>query len=880
MLQIQEIRKQYTTGDLTQTALDGVSLAFRDSEFVAILGPSGSGKTTLLNIIGGLDRYDSGDLIIRGISTRKYKDRDWDSYRNHTIGFVFQSYNLIPHQSVLANVELAMTISGVSRKERRERARKALESVGLGDQCHKKPSQMSGGQMQRVAIARALVNNPDILLADEPTGALDTETSKQVMELLKEVAKDRLVVMVTHNPELAEEYANRTIRLRDGSIVSDSNPFTPESAPEAPVHKSMGRTSMSFLTALSLSLNNLRTKKARTLLTSFAGSIGIVGIALILALSSGINGYITKVQEDTLSSYPLSFTKETVNMSSMIMSMMETELENANHPKDKVYSSNIMTDILNTLTTEMQTNDLGAFKEFLEDPNNGIQDAISALQYSYALDLQIYSPDTSKGAVQLNPDDSLMQMMGMGSTNQSGGFGSSMMMGGGLNTYCEMMDNRPLLESQYDVVAGRWPDKDAWNEVVVVVSQINEISDLTLYSMGLLDREKFEANIKQMMMGNTVENPQVSFTYEQILGTTFKLVLAADYYKLDAASNTWKDMREDEAYMKALVDNAADLKVVGIIRPNPEAAAYSISGTVAYTSALTKHVIEQTALKPAAQAQVQDSKTDIFTGKPFDLEGYQQSITMEDVKAYISTLSPQEQAGFAAMTAQMTEDQILEMFRKQMMQGADKNSTYDGNLQKLGFCELEQPNVINLYCHDFAAKDRIEQAIKEYNDRVTAEGKEELAIQYTDFVGLMMSSVTNIIDMISYVLVGFVSISLVVSSIMIGIITYISVLERTKEIGILRAIGASKKNISSIFNAETLIVGFAAGITGIGLTVLLCIPVNAIIAHLSDVSNIAALPPVSGVILVCISMALTLIAGLIPSRFAAKKDPVLALRSE
>jgi putative ABC transport system permease protein len=410
MLQIQEIRKQYTTGDLTQTALDGVSLAFRDSEFVAILGPSGSGKTTLLNIIGGLDRYDSGDLIIRGISTRKYKDRDWDSYRNHTIGFVFQSYNLIPHQSVLANVELAMTISGVSRKERRERARKALESVGLGDQCHKKPSQMSGGQMQRVAIARALVNNPDILLADEPTGALDTETSKQVMELLKEVAKDRLVVMVTHNPELAEEYANRTIRLRDGSIVSDSNPFTPETAPEAPVHKSMGRTSMSFLTALSLSLNNLRTKKARTLLTSFAGSIGIVGIALILALSSGINGYITKVQEDTLSSYPLSFTKETVNMSSMIMSMMETELKNANHPKDKVYSSNIMTDILNTLTTEMQTNDLGAFKEFLEDPNNGIQDAISALQYSYALDLQIYSPDTSKGAVQLNPDDGLMQM--------------------------------------------------------------------------------------------------------------------------------------------------------------------------------------------------------------------------------------------------------------------------------------------------------------------------------------------------------------------------------------------------------------------------------------------------------------------------------------
>ena len=880
MLQIQEIRKQYTTGDLTQTALDGVSMAFRDNEFVAILGPSGSGKTTLLNIIGGLDRYDSGDLIINGISTRKYKDRDWDSYRNHTIGFVFQSYNLIPHQSVLANVELAMTISGVSRKERRERARKALESVGLGDQCHKKPGQMSGGQMQRVAIARALVNNPDILLADEPTGALDTETSKQVMELLKEVAKDRLVVMVTHNPELAEEYATRTIRLRDGSIVSDTDPYVPETAPEAPVHKNMGRTSMSFLTALSLSLNNLRTKKARTLLTSFAGSIGIVGIALILALSSGINGYITKVQEDTLSSYPLSFTKETVDMSSMIMSMMETELSNANHPKDKVYSSNVMTDIMNTLTTEMQTNDLGAFKAFLEDKHNGLQDAISALQYTYDLDLQIYSSDTSKGAVQLNPDDSLMQMMGMGSTNQSGGFGSSMMMGGGLNTYCEMMDNRPLLESQYDVVAGRWPDAGAWNEVVVVVSSINEISDLTLYSMGLLDREQFEENIKKMMQGITVENPQVSFTYEEILGTTFKLVLAADYYNLDTKTDTWVDMREDENYMKALVDNADELKVVGIIRPNPEAAAYSISGTVAYTADLTRYVIQQTALKPAAQAQQASKDTDIFTGKPFDLDGYAQSITMDDVRAYIATLSPQEQAGFAAITAQMTEDQILEMFRKQMTQGADKTSTYEGNLQKLGVCDLSQPSVINLYCHDFAAKDLVEQAIKEYNDRVTAEGKEELVIQYTDLVGLMMSSVTDIIDMISYVLVGFVSISLVVSSIMIGIITYISVLERTKEIGILRAIGASKKNISSIFNAETLIVGFAAGITGIGLTVLLCIPVNAIIAHLSEVSNIAALPPVSGVILVCISMVLTLIAGLIPSRLAAKKDPVLALRSE
>ena len=880
MLQIKEIRKQYTTGDLTQTALDGVSLSFRDSEFVAVLGPSGSGKTTLLNIIGGLDRYDSGDLIIRGISTRKYKDRDWDSYRNHTIGFVFQSYNLIPHQSVLANVELAMTISGISRRERRERARAALEAVGLGDQCHKKPSQMSGGQMQRVAIARALVNNPDILLADEPTGALDTETSRQVMELLKEVAKDRLVIMVTHNPELAEQYATRTIRLRDGSIVSDSDPFVPEEAPAAPVHRSMGRTSMGFFTALSLSLNNLRTKKARTLLTSFAGSIGIVGIALILALSSGINGYIAKVQEDTLSSYPLSFTKETVNMSSMIASMMEKELSNADHPKDKIYSNNVMTDILNTLTTEMQSNDLGAFKSFLEDENNGIQNAISALQYTYDLDLQIYSSDTSKGAVQLNPDDSLMQMMGMSTSQQDTGMGSSMMMSGGLDTYTEMIDNRQLLESQYDVIAGRWPDKDAWNEVVVVVSQINEISDLTLYSMGLLDREQFEENIRQMMMGNTVENPQVSFSYEEVLGTSFRLVLAADYYNYDPDTGLWVDMREFDDYMTALVDHADTLKVVGIIRPNPEASAYSISGTVAYTSALTEYVIEQTAQKAAAQAQLAAPDTDIFTGKPFDLAGYEQSITMEDVSAYVATLTPQEQAGFAAMTAQMTEDQVLEMFRKQMTQGADKTSTYEGNLQKLGVCDLEQPSTINLYCQDFEAKEQVEAAIAAYNDKVTQEGREELVIQYTDFVGLMMTSVTSIIDMISYVLVGFVSISLVVSSIMIGIITYISVLERTKEIGILRAIGASKKNISSIFNAETLIVGFAAGATGILLTLLLCIPVNAIIYHLSGVSGIASLPPVSGVILVCISMLLTLVAGLIPSRLAAKKDPVLALRSE
>ncbi len=877
MLQIQEIRKQYTTGDLTQTALDGVSVAFRDSEFVAILGPSGSGKTTLLNIIGGLDRYDSGDLIIRGISTRKYKDRDWDSYRNHTIGFVFQSYNLIPHQSVLSNVELAMTISGVSRKERRERARKALEAVGLGDQCHKKPSQMSGGQMQRVAIARALVNNPDILLADEPTGALDTETSKQVMELLKEVAKDRLVVMVTHNPELAEEYATRTIRLRDGSIVSDSDPFVPEQAAEAPVHKNMGRTSMSFLTALSLSLNNLRTKKARTLLTSFAGSIGIVGIALILALSSGINGYIVKVQEDTLSSYPLSFNKETVDMTSMMLSMMENRLESMDHDRDKIYSSNIMIDMLNTLTSEIKSNDLGAFKAFLEDPNNGLQDDISSLKFAYDLDLQLYSSDTSKGPVQLNPDDSLLQMMGMGGGEDSG---SGSLMSGGLDTYCELMNNRPLLESQYDVLAGRWPNAGAWNEVVVVVSQNNEISDLTLYSMGLLDREQFQENMRKLMMGQPVENTQLSYTYEDILNTTFNLVFAADYYQYNGTTKCWEDMRENEAYMKDLVDNAQQLKVVGILRPNPDAVAYSISGTVAYTSDLTRYVIEQTATKAAALAQKSAPDTDIFTGKPFDLSGYEQSITMDDVRAYIATLSPQEQAGFAAMTAQMTEEQILEMFRKQMTQGADKNSTYEGNLRKLGVCDLEEPSAIHLYCQDFAAKDRIEDAIQAYNDRVTQEGKEELVIQYTDLVGLMMSSVTSIIDIISYVLVGFVSISLVVSSIMIGIITYISVLERTKEIGILRAIGASKKNISSIFNAETLIVGFAAGVTGILLTLLLCIPVNAIIEHLSDVSNIAELPPVSGVILVCISMVLTLVAGLLPSRMAAKKDPVLALRSE
>lgn len=877
MLQIKNIYKKYTTGDLVHSALDGVSLNLRDNEFVAILGPSGSGKTTLLNIIGGLDRYDSGDLIINGISTQKYKDGDWNSYRNHTIGFVFQSYNLIPHQSVLSNVELALTISGISKSDRRKRAVEALEKVGLGNQLHKKPNQMSGGQMQRVAIARALVNNPDILLADEPTGALDSETSVQVMELLKEVAKDRLVIMVTHNPELADQYATRIVKLRDGNITDDSNPYQVDRKQTVPPqHKNMGKTSMSFLTALSLSLNNLKTKKARTILTSFAGSIGIIGIALILALSSGINTYIGNVQKDTLSTYPVSIESNSTDMTSMMSEFMFKNTEDGvDHDLDKVYSNNITTRMFSTLSKETKANDLGAFKKYIESDESSILDYVSSIQYGYDLDLQIYSSDTSDGVLQLNPNE-LLNSNGMG--NMSGFGGSSMMR---INVFEEMLGNRKLLESQYDVLSGRLPDEDVYNEVVLVVDENNEISDISLYSIGLMNQEEYKEIMKAVMSGGDVkESEQASFTYDEILGTTFKLALNTDYYKYDKEAGVWEDMRKDENYMTNLIDNALELKVVGILRPNPKVSATSINGSVGYTSALTEYVVNGNNDSEIAKAQLANPNTNVFTNMPFDMDDYANNLTMDDVNKYVATLSPEEQQQVQVMFSTMSEEEVLKTFGEEMQANAEVESSYENNISTLGIVDMDQPSVINLYPIDFESKDEITSIIEDYNNVQTTAGHEEMTIGYTDMVGLMMSSVTTIINMISYVLIGFVAISLVVSSIMIGIITYISVIERTKEIGILRSIGASKRNISSIFNAETMIVGFASGALGIVITLLLLIPTNAIIASVSGVSGIASLPWQYAIILVVISMVLTLIAGLIPSGKAAEKDPVTALRSE
>lgn len=880
MLEIKNISKRYVTGELVQTALDDVTLNLRDNEFVAILGPSGSGKTTLLNIIGGLDRYDSGNIIINGISTEQYKERDWDAYRNHTIGFVFQSYNLIPHLTVLANVELSLTLSGISKSERTKRAKEALEKVGLGDQTHKRPNQLSGGQMQRVAIARALVNNPDILLADEPTGALDSETSLQVMDLLKEVAKDRLVIMVTHNSELANRYATRIIRLRDGKVIDDSDPYrvVEESRPE-PEHKSMGKTSMSFLTALSLSLNNLRTKKARTILTSFAGSIGIIGIALILALSSGMNDYIRTVQKDTLSTYPISIESESVDMSSVISTLMaQNRSDQVEHDLDKVYSNNVATSMWSTVSTVTKSNDLRAFKDFIESGESNIQDYVSSIQYGYDLDLQIYSPDTTGGVLQLNPSE-VLSRRNMGPQGRFGGM--SRMGGMGFEVFVEMLGNRGLLESQYDVLAGRFPDEGAHDEVVIVVDKNNEISDIVLYSLGLMDPEEYEAIMQAVANGEEVEEPeQASFTYDELLDTTFKLVLNADYYQYDEATDTWKDMRDDEQYMAGLIEDALELKVVGILRPSPGVSGAAINGTVAYTTALTDYVVQGNKNSDIAKAQLADPETNVFTNMPFDIDSYVENLTMADVNEMVAKLSPKEQQQFQAMRLAMPEQEILRIFREQVRAQAGSPATYEDNLEAIGVVDKDRPSVINLYPIDFKAKDEIAAIIDDYNASHSAAGREDMTISYTDIVGQMISSITTIINMISYVLIGFVAISLVVSSIMIGIITYISVLERTKEIGILRSIGASQRNISSIFNAETLIIGFVAGLIGIGISALLLIPTNAILASLTGVSGIAFLPWKGAIMLILISMTLTLIAGLIPAGQAARKDPVAALRTE
>ena len=982
MLTLKDIRKDYIVGDTTVHALRGVSISFRESEFVSVLGQSGCGKTTLLNIIGGLDQYTDGDLVINGRSTREYKDRDWDTYRNHTIGFVFQSYNLIPHQSVLANVELALTISGVDKAERRERAVKVLERVGLGDQLNKKPNQMSGGQMQRVAIARALINDPDILLADEPTGALDSETSVQIMELLQEIAKDKLVVMVTHNAELAERYSTRIVRLLDGQITGDTDPFDPEGA--EPPREDVGKKkpSMSFLTALSLSFNNLKTKKARTLLTAFAGSIGIIGIALILSLSNGIQTYINQVQEDTLSTYPLTIEAQAADLSSMIESMAGVASDSEEHELDAVYSNVILYDLMDSLMSmDTETNDLESFKDFLDENGGNINEYTSAIQYVYDPNFDIYTEDADGNVVKSDVVELLNELM----ANMYGGDFSSYFdtMGdfySSFESWQEMLpgDNgeliSPTLTEQYDVIYGSWPQD--YNEVVLVVDQNNEVSDLVLYTLGLRTQDELNASLEAYMNGETVDAEVQSWSYEDLCGLTFKLVGYYDKYVFDDTTGTYTDVSGTEAGLEYLYDNddiGIELKISGIVRQNPDAVAGMMSGAIGYTSALKDYVVADSQGSDVVVDQYANPDVDVITGLPF-ATGDEQEPSVEEIKAevddYIASLNDEDKAllytdlmstpsddyldtavqqalgslsrediesmmisGYAeemgvdedavrdyieqmdddtlmeyvaemartsiseqyaeavseqmsslsqqqlAMALGMTElsDWQYEHIYNELMPARYSDSTYDNNMKLFGFVDEESPDGINLYATTFADKDEIARIIDEYNASVG----EEQQISYTDYVAILMSSISTIINAISYVLIAFVAISLVVSSIMIGIITYISVLERTKEIGILRAIGASKRDISNVFNAETLIEGLTAGLIGIGLTLLLNIPINAIVQHLTGIESLKAILPAAGaVILVVISMFLTFIAGLRPSRFAAKRDPVEALRTE
>lgn len=886
MLQLKNITKDYKVGDEKVHALKGVSIDFRESEFVSILGQSGCGKTTLLNIIGGLDRYTEGDLIIGGKSTKEFKNADWDTYRNHSIGFVFQSYNLIPHQTVLSNVELALTLSGVSKVERRQRAKEALVKVGLGDQLKKKPNQMSGGQMQRVAIARALVNEPDILLADEPTGALDSETSVQIMELLKEISKDKLIIMVTHNPELAEKYSNRIIRLLDGRVVDDTNPYDrnvvePIEKKKAGKEKKIKKPSMSYFTALSLSLNNLMTKKGRTFMTSFAGSIGIIGIALILSISSGAQLYIKSVEEETLASYPIAIERNAMDMSSMMTSMMKDNTSDGNDD-GKVHSNNIMGSMVNTMLTQLKSNDLKSFKTYLENDGKEINDYVSDIKYGYSTPLNIFRNDKDKGIIQVNPA-TLFEDMGMINAMYDSQLMSNVV-SSSYDTWTELLDNDKLLNEQYKVLAGRMPN--AYNEVVVMVNKDNEISDYSLYCMGLMDSEELINAVKSAMSNN---NEKVEFTsklqtytYDELLGLEFRLVTNPEFYEKE--NGIWTDKSDDKIYMTKVVENAEPIKVVGIIKPEENSImSSSSSSAIGYTHELTEYLVNKVNDSEIVKAQKDSPDTDIFTGKEFAKDEDKKAVTMDDIKAYIAALPQEQQAQVMAQLQQaqqmgMTEQQIVDAFSQQM--NTESDATYDGNMTLLGAASLDEPSRINIYPKDFDSKEKIEQIISDYNDKVKADGNENLKIEYTDIVGLMMTSVSTIIDAISVILIAFVAISLVVSSIMIGIITYISVLERTKEIGILRAMGASKRDISRVFNAETLIVGFAAGTIGIGVTLLLLIPANAIVYNLTGISGMCVLPWQGAVILVIISMLLTLIAGLIPSHYAAKKDPVLALRSE
>lgn len=986
MLEIRNIVKDYETGSETVHALKGVSIAFRESELVSILGQSGCGKTTLLNIIGGLDQYTSGDLIINGQSTKQYKSADWDIYRNHSVGFIFQSYNLIPHQSVLSNVELALTLSGVSKAERRRRAKEALEKVGLGNQLNKRPNQMSGGQMQRVAIARALVNDPDILLADEPTGALDSETSIQIMELVKEIAKDRLVIMVTHNPELAEKYSTRIVKLLDGQIVGDSDPFDPAKEPaHSEVRKTEvtkgQKTSMSFLTALSLSKNNLMTKKGRTFLTSFAGSIGIIGIALILSLSNGVQEYINSVERSTLASFPVSIQHETVDYTSLMTSMMNVR-DNAeeNRAPDRIYTNDISTEMMKTMLSEMQTNNLAEFKEYLESDPDGISASIEEIQYSYDSNLYIYGHSADGDIMQINPSTVMSAMMGQSmadNVSQMTNTYSSLMGSSSMSSYDAFREllSTDMLKTEYEVLAGRLPE--AYNEVVVLVTDRNELSDVTLYTLGLRDQGELEGMMSSVMAGESfdLDTGDLSFSYDDLMGMEFSMLTAPEFYQKND-DGTWTDMRSDSEFMEQAAENGLKLKVVGILKPDADSLISSTnSGGIGYTHALTEYMIDKTNSSELVKAQKENPDVDVFTGIEFpkaDEEEEQpmsQSEAMEMLtgmlteeqrtklnEGIMAALTEEQQAQIqSAMMGMVSDEQMNSIMMgvltpeqlTQLQSGADVNSlltdaqkaqmsaqiaasltaeqnaelstmmngmvdptkmytifmqvlttdqlrqlmdmtkepettdaTYDGNLKLLGVAELSEPSSMKIYATDFESKEKITQLIEKYNDSKIADDNQADVINYTDYVGLMMSSVSDIINAISYILIAFVAISLIVSSIMIGIITYISVLERTKEIGILRAMGASKRDISNVFNAETLIVGFSAGVIGIAVTLLLNIPINIIIENITGIANVALLPWQGGVILVVISMLLTLIAGLVPAGVAAKKDPVEALRTE
>ena len=916
MLQIQNISKTYTTGDLIQTALDHVTLNLRDNEFVAVLGPSGSGKTTLLNVIGGLDRYDSGDLIVNGISTKKYKDRDWDSYRNHTVGFVFQSYNLIPHQTVLSNVELALTISGVSKAARKRRAKTALEQVGLGDQLHKKPSQMSGGQMQRVAIARALVNNPDILLADEPTGALDTETSIQVMDLLKAVAKDRLVVMVTHNPELAEKYATRTVKLRDGKVTDDSNPYAVDGAKLAPPkNQSMGKASMSFWTSLSLSFNNLRTKKARTLLTSFAGSIGIIGIALVVSLSAGVQQYISNVQRSTMASYPITINAESVDLSSLLKDRGKSgkpDEKKITHGLNAVYSDSQALERASNVTKSITKNNLTKFKKYLDNPGSTINRYVgeNGIIYSYDTKFDVYSYDPN--GVLVNTDGSTLTSSASSSgkasdlvSGQKTGASQKLMTGmaagsGSSSPFSELLPGNgtalvgKVLTDHYKVLYGSWPRK--YDEVVLVLDENNEIPASVLYGLGYLPADDYKEILKKIDNGESVQPSTKSFRYQDLCGQTFYLLPTCDTYEA-SGHGTFNSIKANDEKMKNALNHAIKLKISGVVRPGQESDSHFISGNVGYTRALISKIIDYTNSSAVVKAQKASPNVSALNGAAFSPADDNQKIS--DIEHYLSNLGVSGKAkAFEQLTQSSGRDSTPSAGRSEAEQAAmldrylkapDRSvmlklyasmipsSSYNDNMSTFGVVSLDAPSSISIYTDSFQNKDKISGCIKDYN--ASAGSKDQ--ISYTDYVALLMSSVTNIINVISYILIAFVAVSLIVSSIMIGIITYISVLERTKEIGILRAIGASRRNISQVFNAETFIIGLCAGVIGIGLSVLLLIPGNVLLHRMTGLTEVNAFLPVgSAVLLILISVVLTLIGGLIPAGKAAKKDPVTALRTE